>query len=165
MREVSLPGRPDTQYAERRESPLSASEQSDEGGSLEQTRIRGAQNQSLFREVNERIEEIRPPSTFVEFVCECTLEGCSERVDLTQQEYESVRSDSNRFAVRPGHVVPGVELVVERTDRYEVVEKIGAGKVVAVKLDPRRRKRHLQAAPEPPASPEALAVPPQAGLE
>jgi hypothetical protein len=118
---------------------------------LQQTQIRAAKNQSLFREVNERIEEVRQPSTLVEFVCECTLEGCSEIVELTEQEYESVRSHSNGFAVRPGHVVPQVEVVVDGTDRYQIVSKIGAGAPIAEKLDPRQRKRHLRAVPEPPA--------------
>ena len=115
--------------------------------SLQQTQVRAARNQSLCREVNERIQDLRPPSTFGEFVCECTIEGCSDIVELTQQEYESLRSNGNRFAVRPGHVVPQVDVVVGGTDRYPVVAKIGAGAPVAERLDPRKRERHLRSLP------------------
>jgi hypothetical protein len=116
--------------------------------SLAQRQVRAAENQSLFREVNERIEELRPPSTFVEFVCECSTDPCNEMVELTQQEYAALRSDPNRFAVSPGHVVPEAENVVDRTDRYEIVAKLGAGVPVAERLDPRRRRRHLNSVPD-----------------
>ena len=127
---------------------MDANPEAPEQESLAQRQIRAAKNQSLFREVNERIEELRPPSTFVEFVCECSIDPCNEMVELTQQEYETLRSDPNRFAVSPGHAVPEVEVVVDRSDRYEIVAKLGAGIRVAEKLDPRGRHRHLRSLPD-----------------
>jgi hypothetical protein len=106
---------------------------------LDLQRERAARNQSLFREVNERIEELSRSATMPSFICECCDEGCDEMMALTLEEYEHVRSDANRFAVLPGHEVPAVEEVVEATDRYVVVAKLGAGGPVAVRLDPRRR--------------------------
>jgi hypothetical protein len=111
----------------------------------EDQRARAARNQSLFREVNERIEELSqsPPfqgATYVEFLCECTLDGCTEQIALTLEEYESVRRDSNRFFVLEGHEVAAVEDVVESNDRYTVVAKLGKGMEVAEKLDPRRSR-------------------------
>jgi hypothetical protein len=35
-----------------------------------------ARNESLFREVNERIEDVAGENEAVEFVCECTDEVC-----------------------------------------------------------------------------------------
>ena len=105
---------------------------------LEEQRVRAARNQSFFREVNERIDELRPSSSFVEFVCECTLQACTERISLTLEEYEDVRVDSNRFVVIPGHELAEVETVVAEHDRYLVVAKLGAGAEVAEQLDPRR---------------------------
>jgi hypothetical protein len=108
---------------------------------LDVRRERAAKNQSLFREVNERIEELSRSTTFPSFICECAAEGCDETMVLTLEEYERVRSDANSFAVLPGHELPGVEKVVEASDRYVVVAKLGAGGRVAVRLDPRRRGR------------------------
>jgi hypothetical protein len=105
---------------------------------------RAAKNQSVFREVNERIEGLqdRPPTVYEAFICECCLDGCSETISLTIEEYEGIRSHPARFAVMPGHVDPKVEVVVDSPDgRCEVVEKIERAAEVAVHLDPRARER------------------------
>ena len=100
---------------------------------MEERLERTARNESLFREVNDRIEElsenveaqgIAPEGGFVEFHCECGREDCTERVRLTVAEYERVRSDNDRFAVAPGHETPEMEVVVERGDRFVVVDKL-----------------------------------------
>ncbi len=106
---------------------------------LDLERQRAAKNQSLFREVNERIEELAPPGLPVGFICECLNTACDDQLSLTVAEYERVRSDSNRFVVVPGHEVEGVEEVVSRTDRYLVISKLGTGGRFAEKLDPRNR--------------------------
>lgn len=98
---------------------------------------RGAKNQSLFREVNERIEELRASNDKIEFVCECDKLGCEEMVSLTLNEYEELRQVSTHFVVRPGHRADEIEQVVRRCDGYEVVEKVGAAGAVAVELDSR----------------------------
>jgi hypothetical protein len=104
---------------------------------------RAARNQSLFREVNERLEETMSRlSMFHDFICECALPECTENISLTHDEYDEVRRHPARFAVKPGHVAPEVELVVDsRADRYLVVEKIERGAEVAAHFDPRRRGR------------------------
>jgi hypothetical protein len=103
---------------------------------------RAARNQSLFREVNEKIEEISRGSTvtFHEFSCECADTQCIEVVPLTVEEYEHVRRIPTHFIVAPGHVYADVERVVETDgvgNRYEVVEKYGEAGLLAVELDPR----------------------------
>jgi hypothetical protein len=102
-------------------------------------RERAAKNQSLFREVNERIEDLAGDAAFSTFICECMSETCDENVSLTVEEYEHIRANGNHFFVLPGHEVPAVEEVVETTDRYVVVAKIGAGEAMAEHLDPRKR--------------------------
>ena len=101
-----------------------------------QSQIRAAKNEVLFREVNERIQTLRPPSTFVEFVCECAEATCDEPISLTHEEYENLRSVPYRFAVKPGHALPSVELVVEHSDRYDTIEKVGVGRDVVEAVDP-----------------------------
>jgi hypothetical protein len=101
---------------------------------------RQGRNESLFREVNERIAELN--QTFhiegrSEFLCECSREECKEPVSISIDEYEGVRRESTRFFVLPGHEDESVERVLERNERYIVVEKIGEAATEAEDLDPR----------------------------
>ncbi|HET6656433.1 MAG TPA: hypothetical protein VFG61_00925 [Gaiellaceae bacterium] len=101
---------------------------------------RQGRNESLFREVNERIAELN--QTFQvegrsEFLCECSREECKEPLSISIDEYEGVRRAPTRFFVIPGHEDESVERVIERSDRYVVVEKIGAAADEAEDLDPR----------------------------
>jgi hypothetical protein len=104
---------------------------------------RAAGNQALFREVNERVEELNRAmpvdDPLREFICECAAQSCFERIELTFGEYERLRSASTDFAVAPSleHVLPDIEVVVERTDRYWVVRKLGEAGEVAEDTDPR----------------------------
>lgn len=58
---------------------------------------------------------------------------------MTEAEYEHLRRIPTRFAVLEDHELPAVERVVEKNDRYLVVEKLGKSAVAAITLDPRRR--------------------------
>jgi hypothetical protein len=106
---------------------------------LDVRRERAAKNQSLFREVNERIGELSGSATLPTFVCECTDETCDQRVPLTREEYERVRSDSNSFFVVRGHQIDEIEQIVAVAERFVVVAKLGRGGTVAAGLDPRKR--------------------------
>jgi hypothetical protein len=101
-----------------------------------------ARNEALFREVNERIEDVQ--SGFdahgrTDFLCECGSDDCTQPISLTLAEYEHIRQDPKHFVVVPGHDVVDVERVVEQTDRYAVVEKLpGAPAKIALERDPRK---------------------------
>jgi hypothetical protein len=107
--------------------------------SLEAQRERAAKNQSLFREVNERIEHLSGSWSPIDFICECTDETCDQSISLTLAEYEGVRAESNSFFVVPGHELLDIEEVTESNDRYRAVSKLGAGAAAAERLDPRKR--------------------------
>src|SRR4051794_27012529 len=102
---------------------------------------RAAQNQSLFREVNERIEELGDGHGFsrLDFACECAIGTCWQPIALSIAEYGPGRAVPPRFAVAPddAHVVPVVERLVERSERYWVVEKFDAAGELAEALDSR----------------------------
>ena len=105
---------------------------------------RAAFNQSMFREVNEKIEGLfrGDNSTLTEFSCECADEQCRRGLPLTVEEYEHVRRIPTHFLVVPGHHYLDVERLVESdgaSGRYEVVEKFGEAGKLAVRLDPRSR--------------------------
>jgi hypothetical protein len=103
--------------------------------SLRKDRI--ARNEALFREVNERVKDLVPSEGGIEFICECGYEECIERVSLTADEYERVRSDPVEFFVKPGHEIPDVEEVVETHDRFLLVRKNVEERDIARQLDPR----------------------------
>ena len=105
-----------------------------------------AQNEALFREVNERVAEVATQfievdgtqGEEVEFTCECGRRDCTERIAMTVAEYQAIRAESTRFAVVPGHELPEVESVVERHPAYVVVEKRDEdAQEVARETDPR----------------------------
>ena len=109
--------------------------------------LRVARNQSLFRAVNEQIESTNAgfviASEDVEFVCECAAEDCMERVTLTLAQYRELRLVPTHFIVKPRHVYPAFERVVEEADAYVVVEKFGPAAVEARKLDERSSQTKL----------------------
>jgi hypothetical protein len=102
-----------------------------------------AQNQSVFRFVNERVtawpeRQAAPATEKLMFYCECGDDHCWERVYLTAEEYEAIRADSSRFAVVEGHVFPEVEDVVAEPNGYGVVEKHENVHDITERMDPRK---------------------------
>jgi hypothetical protein len=90
---------------------------------------RSAKNEALLREVNERIEEVGerlqvlPEDEALDFRCECGRPACESSVSMSVEAYRHVRSDNDRFVLVPGHEDPEIERVVERAERYVVVDK------------------------------------------
>jgi hypothetical protein len=86
---------------------------------------------SLFREVNERVLEVNQRSSrdllLEEWICECGDGSCTERIQLSQDEFERARLTRGWFVVAPAgaHVSPRRERLVERHARYWVIEKAG----------------------------------------
>ena len=99
-----------------------------------------AHNETVFREINERIEAgqwPRRPRRAVAFRCECGSLRCNLLIELTIVEYEQVRASSTHFLLVPGHEIPAIERVVEREGNFVVVEKLGDAGQVAEETDPR----------------------------
>jgi hypothetical protein len=98
-----------------------------------------ARNETLFREVNERVQEVSPDSSQerTDFLCECGDETCTESISLSRDEYERLRSDPLTFGVKPGHVIPDVEYIVEEGERFHVVRKHEEEGRIARATDPR----------------------------
>jgi hypothetical protein len=109
---------------------------------LNEAQRRRAANEALFRQVNERLEELNEAfesmtKTF-SVVCECDDQECMEQIELTRDEYERVRADSSCFVVVRGHESPDVESVVADRDGWRVVKKRpGAPAEYAEATDPR----------------------------
>lgn len=101
-----------------------------------------ARNETLFREVNERIKEVRSPEEDqIEFLCECGVEECKDAISLTVRQYEQLRADPTTFGVVPGHAIGDIEDVVSETERFHVVRKHPSEQDIARSTDPRSRPR------------------------
>ncbi len=101
-----------------------------------------ADNESRFREINERLRgdlrALPADDDPVEFVCECGHVECAQPVRLTLAEYEAIRAGPLDFAVVPGHQLPDVEDVVDVNDRYARVRKHPETAPIVRESDPRR---------------------------
>jgi hypothetical protein len=107
-----------------------------------------ARGQSLMREVNEQIHQLRSRFTYLDDVdevnvrtifCECCSDDCMEPIEITLNQYQVARRFPTRFLLVPGHEELVTERVVEQQSNYVIVEKTGVGGEVAIRLDPRRR--------------------------
>lgn len=99
---------------------------------------RAADNEDLFRRVNERVAELSGSLETLTLVCECADTSCSERlVGIAPDEYQDVRAHGDRFFVASGHERPELETVVDAHRGYVVVEKQGEAGEVARRADPR----------------------------
>ncbi len=111
---------------------------------MDETQRRKAQNEAVFREVNERIEDVHHRFSLtdeegLQIVCECDRAECAERLDVSVPVYERVRADSSSFFVSPGHEDPEVEDVVDSGGNYVIVRKrAGEPRRIAEQTDPRR---------------------------
>lgn len=104
---------------------------------------RTAENEALFREVNERLKERKEDGSAwalpSEWICECADPECTKRIEMSLLEYEDLRSEPTHFAVAPNreHVVLEVERIVDKREDYWVVEKLGEAAEIAENTDPR----------------------------
>ena len=100
-----------------------------------------AQNETLFREINERVNELAArhgsDGHLYTYFCECSNPDCTLQLELTNATYESVRAHGARFVVAPGHDLPDIENVLERSEGWWLVEKTEEAAELAENLDPR----------------------------
>ena len=93
--------------------------------------LRAAQNQMLFRSVNDQImeagEKLGDSRGEVDFACECADDTCVEKIRLSPHQFLGIESEANRFIVLRGHELPEVEDVIAERDGFLIVSKRGAG--------------------------------------
>ena len=109
---------------------------------MDEREQRLAQNEALFREVNERVDAVAHqlgPDVPYEFLCECANADCTFRLTLPTSIYEAVRADPRQFVLLPLHYTPEIEELVVQEDTYWVVRKTGAAGEYVERLDPRTR--------------------------
>lgn len=109
---------------------------------MEPRERRVAQNEALFRHVNENMLKAgkRFLSAEQAFVCECGDDSCTDQLDVNVDDYERIRSNPIHFLIVPGHEILEYENVVERNDAWAVTEKTGDAARFVARQDPRRDK-------------------------
>jgi hypothetical protein len=123
---------------------LPAATETADNPSMGERERRLARNETLYRDVNERVSEVAEqfeaePDMPIGFICECGAADCTEPIALTLADYEAIRAEPTRFAVVPGHELPEVERVVGRHPAYFVVEKSEEeAQEIARETDPRK---------------------------
>ena len=107
---------------------------------MDERERRVGQNEVLFRDVNERIEQVQKGQGLAghfDFLCECGDKSCIKQVSMTLVEYESMRSEPTHFVVLPGHELLEIESIVHARDRFSVVRKQEEAALFAERHDPR----------------------------
>jgi hypothetical protein len=105
------------------------------GSAIRATRL--ARNQSVFRDINDRLGELHDARSHTlacdDFLCECASDLCVDHITLTLAEYRQLRANPVTFAVFPNdlHVFPDVERVADKNPGYWIVEKLGVAAEVA----------------------------------
>ena len=102
-----------------------------------------AEIQALYREVNERIASLSAQwsTASLELLCECGTAVCSERIELSREEYEALRAQPTHFVLKHGHEGARVESVLDSEDAFLVVANDGDAATVARRTDPRANDR------------------------
>ena len=102
---------------------------------------RAAENESTFREVNEKLEkradELALTGGCTTYLCECDDERCSQVILLTGEEYEQVRARPRTFLLVADHQSPDDRVVRTEAD-YVVIEKTGEKGALVEQRYPRR---------------------------
>jgi hypothetical protein len=112
-------------------------------GGVEASADQRARNEILFREVNERVEEIndrldgKSDELAMVFVCECGNTDCNEQVTMSRAQYEALRANPLHSAVLPGHEDMRIARVVGQHQGFLVAEKKREAPKMAIEEDPR----------------------------
>jgi len=92
-----------------------------------QREARAAQNELVFRAVNEQIvkmtDRFRAQLSDIDIVCECATTTCVGTIRIATSEFAEIERAEGTFLVLPGHEDESVEEVVTRRDAYVVVWK------------------------------------------
>ena len=117
----------------------------DGSGDAATAALRVARNQSLFRAVNEQIEATNEKfhvslGDRIDLVCECAADDCMERITVTLEQYEQLRRVPTHFMVKPGHVYPEFERVVEKDRRVQCRREVRRGRQAGAQARSKARR-------------------------
>src|SRR5919202_2367326 len=86
---------------------------SDSIAAVDERAERIGRNEDLFRKVNDQIEGVNEAfgtiTGTMSILCECGRLDCIEQIDLTVEDYRTLRAEPTHFAVKPGHEAADLE--------------------------------------------------------
>lgn len=82
-----------------------------------------AHQQTLLREVNERIRDVADLDVGI-FICECGTRECLGTIALSLEQYGRIRSNPTWFILKSGHADAEIARVVSEDDGFMVVERL-----------------------------------------
>jgi hypothetical protein len=80
------------------------------------------QTELFFRAINEEIVRLDGGASAT-FICECGNPVCTEAIELSLAALKQLHAEKGLFVVLPGHEIPDVETVVDRSNGYLIVRK------------------------------------------
>jgi hypothetical protein len=86
------------------------------------------ETEDVFRNANDRIAEKAAELAWndpIPFLCECSDRRCFALLELTLDEYGSVRAHSERYVMLPEHRLAG-GIILEQDEGVAVAEKLYA---------------------------------------
>lgn len=96
-------------------------------GQTSDREVRAAQNELVFRAVNEQIlkmtDRFREQLAEIDIVCECANPTCVGTIRINADAFAKIERTPATFMILPGHEDPTVERVIDRRDGYLVVWK------------------------------------------
>lgn len=111
------------------------------------------ENQLVFRQANEQVPKdldsikaaaesegrnslVHKIDVPLHFYCECSDENCRKRIVMKSSQYKDLHQNNSQFVLVPGHDIPEIERIVQKSDDYIVVEKYRNPPETAEKLKP-----------------------------
>jgi len=82
----------------------------------------------------------------IEIACECERRNCPRRLRISRERYNALRQFPTRFVMKPGHPADDNERVIDQQDGFVIVEKTGPPALIAIRLDPRKRRQNARLA-------------------
>jgi hypothetical protein len=98
---------------------------------VDEQRAEEVRRQALFREVNERIENLSDGWEIfdgsISVLCECGRPGCNAPIDVARVVYDDIRATPNRFLLKADHEIADIDEVVVRHNGYVIAERRASG--------------------------------------
>jgi ANTAR domain-containing protein len=82
------------------------------------------QTEEFFRQINDLMARNGRRDGQV-YICECANPYCNVTMDVTDEDITTLHSMPGYYLILPGHEIPDVEQVVQKTATYTIVTKDG----------------------------------------
>jgi len=75
--------------------------------------------ENVFHQINESLLKLDNPR----FICECSEASCTEPIEVSAEIVRSLHADRNLYVVKPAHINPDLEQLIEAQTAFAIVRK------------------------------------------